>query len=138
MKVIIAGGRHFNDYNLLNEYCTKLIKQFDNVEIVSGRAKGADLLGERFAKENNLKIHKFPADWNTHKRLAGIIRNGEMADFSDGLIAFWDGKSKGTKNMIKLAKERGLKVLVVKYIKPVQEPYKVKKGILFTNREINE
>lgn len=112
MKTIIAGGRDFEDFELLVESCKS---EFPISEVVSGGAKGADRLGERFAKENNIKIKRFPPDWEKFGRSAGFVRNREMANYADSLIAFWDGKSKGTNHMIKLAKHLGLKVKVIKY-----------------------
>jgi hypothetical protein len=112
MKVIIAGSRNFNDYNLLKTSCDNLLTQFTNIEIVSGTARGADKLGERYAREKGYDIKEFPANWNLGKS-AGYIRNDEMAQYSDMLIAFWDGTSKGTKHMIDLANKRSLKVVVI-------------------------
>lgn len=115
MKVIIAGSRDFNNYTLLKNNCDILLSiTKENIEIVSGGARGADSLGERYAHENNLQLKIFPANWNLGKH-AGFLRNKEMADYADALIAFWDGKSKGTKMMIELAKSQNLKVKVVKY-----------------------
>lgn len=78
-------------------------------------ARGADSLGGMYAEENDLKLHKFPANWDLHGRKAGPLRNIEMAKFADSLLALWDGKSKGTKHMIDEARRRGLKVWVYKY-----------------------
>lgn len=117
-KVIIAGGRHFQDYEILKEkadYYLQSKLSTHNVIIVSGHASGADSLGERYAEERGLKVELHPADWNKHGRAAGPIRNAEMAETSDALIAFWDGQSRGTKNMIDLAKSKGLKVAIVRY-----------------------
>lgn len=114
MKIIIAGSRNFNDYNLLKSNCDNLLTQFTNIEIVSGTARGADKLGERYAREKGYSIKEFPANWNLGKS-AGYIRNDEMAKYSDMLIAFWDGTSKGTKHMIDLANKRSLKVEIVNY-----------------------
>jgi hypothetical protein len=114
MKVIIAGSRNFNDYNLLKSSCDNLLTQFNNIEIVSGTARGADKLGERYAREKGYSIKEFPANWNLGKS-AGYIRNDEMAQYSDMLIAFWDGTSKGTKHMIDLANKRSIKVEIVNY-----------------------
>ena len=113
MKVIIAGGRDFNDYLLLLQAVVKA--NFDVTEVVSGGAKGADSLGELFARDMDLSLKRFPADWDKHGRAAGPIRNGEMAGYADALIAMWDGVSTGTANMIKQAKDRGLKVHVERY-----------------------
>lgn len=118
MKVIIAGSRKFNNYNVLKQHCDKILQNINDVEIVSGTAKGADSLGERYAIENNLQLTKFPADWDKHGKSAGYIRNEEMAKYSDGLIAFWDNKSKGTKHMIDLAEKYKLKVRVIIHKEP--------------------
>lgn len=109
-KVIIAGGRHFDNYTLLKEKCdfylqNKLMEC--QVIIISGHATGADALGERYAQERGLPLDAHPADWNKHGRAAGPIRNAEMAEVADALIAFWDGQSRGTANMINLAKSKG-------------------------------
>lgn len=113
MKTIIAGGRDFEDV----EYFLKCIEnEFDSItEIVSGRAKGADTMGEILAVSNNVKIKKFPAQWDKYGKAAGSLRNKEMAEYADALIAFWDGRSTGTYNMIQLAKKLGLKVTVYNY-----------------------
>lgn len=100
MKVIIAGGRDFNDYGLLKTKCDFFLSKYKQVEIVSGKAKGADALGELYADENRMNIHFFPANWDMYGNAAGPIRNEEMGKHADVLIAFWDGKSKGTKHMI--------------------------------------
>lgn len=113
MKVIIAGSRDFNDYNLLSSICNIEIKN-DCTEIVSGTARGADKLGERYAEENNIPVKPFPADWDKFGKSAGYIRNEEMAKYADILIAFWDYQSKGTKHMIDLANKYNLKVIVIR------------------------
>ena len=100
MKTIIAGTRTFNDYELLKTKLTKFRLTHDITEIVSGGAKGADRLGERYAEEYNITIKIFPANWNKHGNAAGPIRNRQMAEYADQLIVFWDGSSKGTNNMI--------------------------------------
>ena len=117
-RVIIAGCRNFYNYVTLKERCEYYLQnkmKTHNVIIVSGHASGADSLGEKFAADHNLKCELYPADWNRHGRAAGPIRNEEMADVSDALIAFWDGKSRGTKSMIEIARRKGLQVAVVKY-----------------------
>jgi len=116
-KVIIAGGRDFSDYDLLSDKCDYYLAEKTNVEVVSGGAKGADKLGERYSKEKNLPVKIFLADWATLGKRAGFVRNEEMAEYADALIAFWDGDSKGTKHMIDIAKEKGLSVKVVEYNK---------------------
>ena len=112
-KVIIAGTRSFQDYALLQSYADYMLSRTtDAIEIVSGGARGADALGERYAKERGYRLKIFPADWERYGKAAGYRRNAEMADYADALIAFWDGKSRGTMHMINLAKQRKLKVAV--------------------------
>lgn len=116
-KVIIAGGRDFENYNQLKEACDFYLqnKRKEGVEIVSGGANGADKLGERYAKERGYPIKEFPADWTKYHKAAGPIRNRHMAEYANALIAFWDGGSRGTKNMIEEARERWLDVRVEEY-----------------------
>jgi len=131
-KIIIAGGRDFNNYGLLVKKCKNLLKNYDYdyVQIFCGMAKGADLLGKKFAENNNIDVREFPAKWKDVKgkpkneigrnsygeywKLAGYERNKLMGDKADALIAFWNGSS-GTKQMIDYAKEIGLKIRVIKY-----------------------
>lgn len=125
LRVIIAGSRDFNDYDLLKKSAIDIINKKtmlpDLSRIVSGGARGADTLGERFANEMGLEITRFIPDWDGLDKRAGYVRNAEMAKFAvqddnDGmLIAFWDGKSKGTKHMIDLANKHGLEVHIVNF-----------------------
>lgn len=115
-KVIIAGTRTFDDYDLLCRYADiKLSNIYEPIEIVSGGARGADALGERYAKDRGYELRRFPADWNKYGKRAGYLRNVQMANYADALLAFWDGKSRGTKNMIEEATTRGLLVGIKKY-----------------------
>jgi len=116
-KVIIAGGRDFNDYELLKEKCITILSNhaYSQIEIVSGKARGADTLGERFAEERGMRIKEFPANWSRDGSAAGPIRNRQMANYADALIAFHDGRSRGTAHMIQVARDLGLKVRVIKY-----------------------
>lgn len=86
-----------------------------SIVIVSGGCAGADLLGERYAKENGYSIDRYPAEWKEYGKIAGIMRNAVMADNADALIAYWDGISRGTKNMIDEARKRGLAVRIKRY-----------------------
>lgn len=122
MKIIIAGGRDFNSYELLEDSMFDFIYEIEptywyklDIEIVSGGARGADSLGEKFANELGYKLTRFIPDWKGLGKKAGIIRNHEMGDYADALVAFWDGKSTGTKDMIDYATKKGLRVMVVKY-----------------------
>jgi YspA, cpYpsA-related SLOG family len=117
IKVIVAGGRDFYDYELLQR---KLIHHFhglkpEDVEIVSGGARGADKLGERFAEEHGCKLTIFNADWDRWGKSAGYRRNTDMANYADACVCFWDEKSKGTKHMIDIAIEKGIPVKIVRY-----------------------
>lgn len=128
LRIIVAGSRDFNDYKLLRIKMRELLldklyekdSNITKVCIISGTARGADQLGERLARELNLHIKRFPADWSLGKR-AGYIRNEKMAEYavqddSIGiLMAFWDGESRGTQHMINLARKHGLEVNVIKY-----------------------
>lgn len=116
-KVIIAGGRDFNDYELLKKKCDYYLSNLDraDVVIVSGAARGADKLGEQYAKERGYKIDSHPADWDKYGKSAGYRRNKEMVDIASAAICFWDGKSKGTKHTIDLCKEKGIPCKIVKY-----------------------
>lgn len=115
-KVIIAGTRTFDDYEALKAYADYKLGQIkEDIEIISGGATGADALGERYAKEKGYTIKRFPADWNRYGRKAGPLRNKQMADYADAVIIFWDGSSRGTKNMLEIAREQGLKIGIYKY-----------------------
>lgn len=115
-RVIIAGGRNFNDYKLLCEVMDILLSNItDTIQIVCGMARGADTLGERYAKDRGYEIAYFPADWETYGKSAGYKRNEQMAQNADALVAFWDGVSRGTKHMINLANKYGLNVRIQRF-----------------------
>lgn len=116
-RVIVAGGRTFNNYELLRNKLDSALRNrvSEGITIVSGAARGADKLSEQYAKERGYEIDSHPADWDQYGKSAGYIRNKEMAQNADGLMAFWDGKSRGTKHMIDLAEQHGLKVVVIRY-----------------------
>jgi|Laugrespbdmm15dd_1035085.scaffolds.fasta_scaffold00442_14 hypothetical protein len=114
-KIIIAGGRDFNNYQFFLNNIWPLLKGSNQIEIVSGCANGADKIGEKFAESFGLPISRFPANWSKYGKSAGPIRNLEMAKYADELIAFWDGKSSGTKNMIDTATKLGLKINIFTY-----------------------
>ena len=115
-RVIIAGSRDFTDYQFLRQKCDAILsskRQDSNIVIISGTARGADRLGEQYAREHGYQIERYPADWDNDGHAAGPIRNARMADNADALIACWDGRSRGTKNMIETAKVKGLAVRVI-------------------------
>ena len=113
MKVIIAGGRDFDNYEMLSDTMKNL-----NIivsEVVCGGANGADLLGKEWAERNGIPVKMFPADWDQYGKSAGFIRNHDMAEYADFLVAFWDGESRGTKNMIDTMRQLKKHGKVVKY-----------------------
>lgn len=112
MKLIIAGSRCFEDYE-------KLCKEVDEVadwnpitEILCGEAKGADSLGRRYAEDRGIKVSSYKPDWKVYGRAAGIRRNQRMAQDADALIAFWDGQSKGTWNMVQNMRDKFVKIVI--------------------------
>lgn len=110
MKVIIAGSRDITDLNIVREAVKR--SRFPVSEILSGCARGVDVLGEIVASELNVPVMRFPARWDEHGKRAGYIRNEEMAASGEALVAIWDGKSKGTGHMIDIAKKKKLNVYV--------------------------
>lgn len=102
MKTIIAGSRGIEDIEEVRQAIRDSGIQI--TKVVSGRARGVDTLGEQWAQENGVPIRKFPADWNRYGKAAGGIRNSEMAQYADALVAIWDGKSSGTRDMIAKAR----------------------------------
>ena len=115
-RVIIAGTRTFQNYPLLNRKMDYFLSRTDDeIKIVCGMARGADLLGKQYGEEHGYKVLCFPADWDQYGKKAGYLRNKQMAENADALVAFWDGKSRGTANMIELAKQFQLKVRIVRY-----------------------
>ena len=114
MRTIIAGGRDFTDDRLLVD-TMNLHLDWLITTVISGTANGADDLGERWAIRVGIPVERFPAKWKAYGRKAGPLRNQEMAANADALVAFWDGESRGTANMISTARKAGLKVHVVRY-----------------------
>ena len=110
MKTIIAGSRSINDIEIIRSAVK--ISGFNITEVVSGTARGVDRLGEVYADKEDIVIKRFPADWDRYGRGAGYRRNAQMAEYGDALIAIWDGESRGTASMIRLARGKGLRVYV--------------------------
>lgn len=106
IKLAIVGSRGFNNYTLLCKEVDDVTKYFDIIQIISGGAAGADSLGARYAKEHNIDTEILIPDWKTHGKKGGFIRNGEIVEKCDYLIAFWDGKSNGTRDSINKAKAK--------------------------------
>lgn len=118
MKLIVAGGRDFVNTQVMITVLMDLVEKGKidpNPELVCGMARGADMLAYSLWANHNMKIHTFPADWKAHPRSAGYIRNADMGNFADVLVAFWDGKSKGTKHMIDYMRKLNKPVYVIGY-----------------------
>ena len=113
MKVAIIGSRDFNDYALVQKTLDPVKEKI--TLIVSGGAKGADSLGDKYAKENGIPTQIFIPDWETNGKSAGYIRNRDIVSNSDIVIAFWDGQSKGTQHSFKLAAELNKPIRIIKY-----------------------
>jgi hypothetical protein len=124
MKVIIAGSRHFRDYEFMKRMLDTLFSSKVPEEIISGgqvsidektgEKYGADYLGEQYAAERGIPVKKFKADWATFGLSAGPIRNTRMGEYctphEDGCVVFWNKKSKGSGDMVKKAKKYHLKL----------------------------
>jgi predicted Rossmann fold nucleotide-binding protein DprA/Smf involved in DNA uptake len=111
VKVGVVGSRNFDDY----ERMSQVLSDYDITTIVSGGAKGADSLAERYAKEKGIKLIVFKAEWDKYGRQAGFIRNRDIVSGSDMIIAFWDGQSRGTQHTISVATKRGKEAVVVDF-----------------------
>lgn len=124
MKIIIAGGREFQNYGALCCVMDGILADIAApVTIVSGAARGADALGEQYAAERGLEVMRFPADWKKFGRRAGPIRNEQMAEAASMLVAFWDGQSRGTKNMIANMGQRAKPYRVFDYAGQLTDSY---------------
>ena len=115
MKVIIAGGRDFDSFYDADEFFSRCFFDREITEVISGGARGADKIGEDIASSYYIDTKIFPAKWDEHGKAAGYIRNKEMAEYANALLAFWDGKSKGTKHMIDLALKHKLETHIYFY-----------------------
>ena len=109
MKTIIAGSRSIDDYQFIEWGMEKAIKDgWEITSVISGKAKGVDTLGERWAKGRLLEVLPFPARWRKPGQTLfdpgqGKLRNVRMAMEADALILFWDGVSPGSKSMMNCA-----------------------------------
>lgn len=126
MKIIVAGSRSFNNYELVKDYLKNTVTPND--VIISGGAKGADSLGEQYAEEYGIPVEIFKADWKDisvpraiikvnhygkYNAAAGFMRNERMAEVADQLVAFWDGNSPGTAHMVNLMMKLNKPVTVI-------------------------
>jgi YspA, cpYpsA-related SLOG family len=112
LKTIIAGSRNITDLDLLEQFIEKSGLQITTV--ISGSARGIDKLGETWADKHDIPVLRYPAEWKKYGRGAGPVRNKDMVDNAEACIVLWDGRSKGTKNMIDLAHKKGLLIHIYK------------------------
>ena len=119
MKVIVAGGRDFTDIVTMQKTIKLLVLAGylnDEVELICGMARGADTTGYiLWTQCFKLPVHKFPAEWDKYGKSAGYKRNAEMLKHADAVVAFWDGQSRGTANMIQISRAKGIPTFVVQY-----------------------
>ena len=123
MKIAIVGSRTFEDYNAMCSFIEEKLAtmEFTSIDaVVSGGARGADTLAERYAREQRLQMILFPAEWKKYGRRAGFIRNVDIIRESDICFAFWDGSSKGTAHTIQLCEELNKPYFVYYFKKPLQ------------------
>lgn len=112
-RVVVAGSRDFSDYNKLSAELNKFLKGKKNVVIISGTARGADRMGEQYASEHGYKVERFPAEWGVYHKGAGPIRNMQMVETADAVVAFWDNQSSGTRNIIDCARQKHIPYKVI-------------------------
>lgn len=110
MRTIIAGSRNISSHILVGEAVKE--SGFQITQVLCGGARGVDLSGKMWASTAGIPVENYPAEWDRYGKRAGYLRNLEMANNADALIAIWDGESRGTKHMIDIARELGLKVFV--------------------------
>lgn len=113
MKAAIIGSRGFDNYNLVCETLSEYENQI--TLMVSGGAKGADKLGEKWAKEKNKEVLIFYPEWEKYGKSAGFKRNKDIIENSDIVFAFWDGQSKGTQSSIELSKKLNKELKIIKW-----------------------
>lgn len=123
MNIIVAGSRNFGAIDSSTEDKWRFVwahldaawgSRPDNPTLVSGGATGIDRCGELWAESRKVPVLQMPANWSRYGNIAGPIRNEEMATIADRCIVFWDGKSRGSKNMIDIALKRGLHLTVIR------------------------
>lgn len=115
-RVIISGSRTFRDYKLLARKMDLYTIKFRRIEVIlGGMKKGADGLGFKWAMECWWRAKLYHPDWDKYGKAAGVLRNEEMAKVGDVLVAFWDGSSPGTTDMIARARKYGIPTKIVRF-----------------------
>lgn len=119
-KLIVAGSRSFDNYGRMEKDLDRLlavkVSEGEAIMIITGACpRGADALAARYAAARGFELREFPANWDRWKKLAGPIRNRHMAEFGHALVAYWDGSSRGTADMIRQAEICGLRIVVRRF-----------------------
>lgn len=117
MKLVIYGSRSIKSSGVLLSTMTYWIVNKFGVYpslVISGTAPGGDRIGEQWAKLHDVPVERMPADWETHGKKAGFLRNTAMAEIADGGLALWDGVSRGTAHMTSEMERLGKPVHVVR------------------------
>jgi hypothetical protein len=116
MKIAVIGSRTFTDVERMNTVLSAVARKHPNFEIISGAAKGADRLAALWGHERGHRVVEFPADWEKHGKRAGFIRNADIINAADAVVAFWDGESRGTLHSIGLAEDAGKPLKLVRFL----------------------
>lgn len=124
MRVLVCGSRNWQDINPIRWALTRLDAENPQCILIHGTAHGADQQAAYVAHRLGWPIDRYPADWDKYGRAAGAIRNQQMLEEGepDLVLAFWDGESKGTRNMISIAKKAGIKVTILHSSDFTEEP----------------
>lgn len=115
MVVAVVGSRTFTDWSLLDETLTAFHRATPISKIVSGGARGADSMAERWANAHTIPVTVFPAEWQKYGKRAGFIRNELIISSCDRCFAFWDGQSKGTKHDIDLCAKQNIPCQIIRF-----------------------
>lgn len=107
ISVAVVGCRDFHNYGLLKAELDRILSDQKVTEIVSGGARGADTLAKRYARERNIPLYVFSPKWHLYGKGAGLERNTDIVRRSNLVVAFWDGKSKGTGDTVRKARSAG-------------------------------
>lgn len=110
MRLAVVGSRGFDDYEYLKATIEKINADIEC--IISGGARGADSLAARYSREKGIALREYLPEYDKYGRGAPIVRNRLIVDDCDTLIAFWDGKSRGTRDSIDYARRQGRKVII--------------------------
>lgn len=117
LSLAVVGSRSFEDYVLLGKWINFATQEalLTTVEIVSGGARGADRLAKRWAEDNGVTYMEYPAEWDHYGKRAGMVRNRLIVERADTILAFWDGKSPGTMNVINMTIRVKKPVIIVPF-----------------------